>query len=81
MSQSQQKEENDCRIYFLINLHESMGPGCDRTRDPWICNRTCNQLRTGPGFSLIVLKCVRACFTIWSNTVSYELAHTFVQER
>ena len=27
-------------IYFTINLHESMGPGLDRTRDPWICSQT-----------------------------------------
>ena len=24
----------------MINLHESMGPGRDRTRDPWICSQT-----------------------------------------
>ena len=31
----------------MINLHESMGPGRDRTRDPWICSqlRICNQTR------------------------------------
>ena len=23
----------------MINLHESMGPGRDRIRDPWICNQ------------------------------------------
>ena len=28
------REENDRRNYFMINLHESMGPGRDRTRDP-----------------------------------------------
>ena len=41
------REENDRRNYFLINLHESMGPGRDRTRDPWICSqlRICNQTR------------------------------------
>ena len=27
--------------YFLINLHQSMGPGRDRTRYPWICSQTC----------------------------------------
>ena len=27
-------EENDCRNYFMINLHESMGPGRDLTRNP-----------------------------------------------
>ena len=26
------REENDRRNYFMINLHESMGPGRDRTR-------------------------------------------------
>ena len=31
----------------MINLHESMVPGRDRTRDPWICSQTriCNQTR------------------------------------
>ena len=35
-------EENDRRIflYILINLHECMGPGQDRTQDPWICSQT-----------------------------------------
>ena len=39
------REENDRRNYFMINLHESMGPGRDRTRDPWICSQTriCSQ--------------------------------------
>ena len=31
---NQRKGGNDCRNYFMINLHESMGPGRDRTRDP-----------------------------------------------
>ena len=40
-------EEIDRRNYFMINLHESIGPGRDRTRDPWICSQTsfCNQTR------------------------------------
>ena len=31
----------------MANLYESMGPGRDRTRDPWICSQTriCNQTR------------------------------------
>ena len=31
----------------MINLHESMGPGWDRTRDRWICSQTriCCQTR------------------------------------
>ena len=31
----------------MINLHESMVPGRDRTRYPWICSQTriCNQTR------------------------------------
>ena len=38
-------EENERRNYFMINLHVSIGPGRDRTRDPWICSqlRICNQ--------------------------------------
>ena len=44
---NQWKEENDRRNHFMINLHESMGPDRDRTRDPWICSQTriCNQTR------------------------------------
>ena len=34
------REENGHRNYFMINLHESMGPGRDQTRDPWICSQT-----------------------------------------
>ena len=30
----QKKEENDRRNYFMINLHESMVPGRDRSPDP-----------------------------------------------
>ena len=33
-------EENDYRNYFMIYLHESMGPSWDQTRDPWICSQT-----------------------------------------
>ena len=29
----------------MINLHESMGPGQDQTRDPWICSQARYQLR------------------------------------
>ena len=41
------RKENDRRNHFMINLHESMGPGRDRTRDPWICSQTriCCQTR------------------------------------
>ena len=35
------REENDRRNHFMINLHESMGPDRDRTRDPWICSQPC----------------------------------------
>ena len=31
---NQWKEENECRKYFMINLHESMGMGRDRTHNP-----------------------------------------------
>ena len=37
---NQQKEENDHKNYFMINLHQSMGPGRDQTRDPWIWCQT-----------------------------------------
>ena len=35
-----QRKENDRWNYFMINLHDSMGPGGDRSRDPWICSHT-----------------------------------------
>ena len=35
------REENGRRNYFMINIQESMGPGQDWTRDPWICSQTC----------------------------------------
>ena len=37
------REENDCRNYFMINLHKT--PGWDRTHDPWICSQAhiCSQ--------------------------------------
>ena len=35
------REENGRRNYFMINLRESMGPGPDQTRNPWICSQTC----------------------------------------
>ena len=35
------REENNRRNYFMINLHESMGPSWDQTRDPLICCQTC----------------------------------------
>ena len=34
------REENDRRNHFMINLHKSMEPGRDLTRDPWICSQT-----------------------------------------
>ena len=40
-SWSSRREENGRRNYFMINLHGSMGPGQDQTRDPWICSQPC----------------------------------------
>ena len=31
---NQRKEENDRRNYFMINLHERLGPSQDRTHNP-----------------------------------------------
>ena len=41
------RDENDYKNYFMIHLHESMGPGRGRTHDPWICSltRICCQTR------------------------------------
>ena len=40
-------ESAEGRRMAIINLHESMGPGRDRPRDPWICSQThiCCQTR------------------------------------
>ena len=35
------KEVNGCRHYYMINLHESMRPGRDRTGNPRISSQTC----------------------------------------
>ena len=32
--------------YFMFNLHEIMGPLCDRNCDPWICSQTCISSQT-----------------------------------
>ena len=50
------------RNYFMINLHESMGPGWDRSRDPWICSQTriccqtCYRLRYAARFRTKVIQ-------------------------
>ena len=47
------REENDRRNYFMIHLHESIGPDRERTWDPWICSQTCivTNCPTQPGIS------------------------------
>ena len=47
--------------YFMISLHESMGPGRDRTRDPWFCSQkrifsqTRNRLRYAARYKMLSL--------------------------
>ena len=41
--------------YFIINLHQSMRPGRDQTRDPWICGQICYRLRYGARYEILVL--------------------------
>ena len=57
------RKENDRRNYFMINVHESMGLGWNRTRDPWICSQTCSysQTRYSQSFFLNVL----FYFSLW----------------
>ena len=43
----QQNGENDRRNYFMINLHESMGRGQDRTHNQWIWSQTPICCQTG----------------------------------
>ena len=40
----------------MINLHKSMGPGSDRTLDPWICSQTriCCQTRYRLRYAVVV---------------------------
>ena len=47
-----QRKENDRRNYFMINLHNSMGPGPDRTRNPGPAVGLATDCATGP-FKLI----------------------------
>ena len=48
----------------MINLHESMGPGRDRTHDPWIssqtsiCSQTPYRLRYAAGRSKLLAKVI-----------------------
>ena len=41
------REENDLRNCFMINLHESMGPGRVQTHNTRICNQTSICSQTG----------------------------------
>ena len=53
------REENDCRNYFMINLHESMGLCQDQTRDPWICGQTriCSRTHYRLSYSALYIFC------------------------
>ena len=68
---NQRKEENDRRNHFMINLHESMGPDRDRTRDPWICSQTpiCRQtryrLRYAARRTLLIYNLCSSFHTVW----------------
>ena len=60
------REENDGRNYFMINLQESMGPGQDWTRDPWICSQTriCCQTRYRLHYTEFLAETVLAYVTL-----------------
>ena len=47
---NQRKEQNDCRNYFTITLHESMGRDRDQTRDPGSAGKLATDCATCPGF-------------------------------
>ena len=45
------REENGRRNYFMINLHEGTGPGCDRTHGPGSAITHVSVLRHAVSFS------------------------------
>ena len=51
----QRKGVNDRKDKSMIHLHKSMGPGRDRSRDPWICSQTRYRLVWHPFFNNYVL--------------------------
>ena len=59
------------RNYFMINLQESMGPGRDRTLDPWICSQTriCSQT------------CYRLCYAARYNGVLKESNSYYISKQ
>ena len=82
------REENDCRNYFIINLHKSMGPGQDRTRNPWICSQTsiccqtrsscvCDLAREGLPVGLILLSYL-VVYTVESLSLFISLLHLYL---
>ena len=64
------REDNGCRIYFMINLGESMGLGQDRTSDPWICSQThiCSQTRYRLCYMAQLNPCVIGTKISWPNS-------------
>ena len=60
----------------MINLHEIMGPGRDRTRDPWICIycQTLSDCATRPGDPLIGRSFVKV-HTLYDQEMSQSQAN------
>ena len=68
----------------MINLHESMVPGRDRTRDPWICSQTriCSKtryrLRYAARFTAIVHLAIQvACFDAIFDCITNMIGRLF----
>ena len=63
----------------MINLHESMGPDRDRTRDPWICSQIsiCSQTRYRLRYAARLMIRLRV-LAGWSETLL--VAHTTLLE-
>ena len=71
-------EENDLRNYFMVNLHESMGPSLDQTSDPWICSQTriCSQTCYWLGH-----RALRPTITITCSRWYYQCQMVWIQIR
>ena len=68
------REENDRRNNFMINLHESMGPDRDRTRNPWICSRNFKKKYSFAMLAAIQRDCLSLSKLLYAKMVAFIMA-------
>ena len=64
----------------MINLHESMGPGRDQTRNPWICSQTriCSQTHYRLSYAARQILLVSYYTLSWKNAKVKKGASSFL---